>query len=88
MVLIFLRSKEHFSLHPYPKHQGKGIGKSAMTKVDGFVKEYFKNCKEIVLAVNKNNTSAYKLYIKTGYLYEGKIRMGRSGPEYLMYKKL
>lgn len=75
------------SLSINPGLQGKGIGKEAMQKVDGFVKENFPDCDEIVLAVNQKNVSAYHIYLKIGYLYDGKTRMGRSGPQYLMYKK-
>lgn len=80
---MLLRS---FSINP--KRQGKGIGKAAMIQVDEFVRENFKDCDEIVLAVNQNNISAYELYLKVGYHYEGKTRIGRSGPQYLMFKKL
>lgn len=76
------------SLSINPGLQGKGIGKLAMLKMDDFIKDNFKDCNEIVLAVNEKNTSAYELYLKTGYLYEGRTRIGRSGPQYLMYKKL
>ncbi|EJL72861.1 GNAT family N-acetyltransferase [Chryseobacterium populi] len=76
------------SLSVNPRFQGKGIGKAAMLKIDDFIREHFKNCDEIVLAVNQNNSSAYHLYIKTGYQCDGKTRMGRNGPQYLMYKKL
>ncbi|GAB0155811.1 GNAT family N-acetyltransferase [Chryseobacterium sp. Alg-005] len=76
------------SLSINPALQGKGIGKSAMQKIDDFIKDNFKDCHEVVLAVNKKNTSAFELYLKTGYLYEGKTRIGRNGPQYLMYKKL
>lgn len=80
---MLLRS---FSVNP--ELQGKGIGKTAMVKVDEFVRENFKDCNEIVLAVNQNNTSAFQLYRNTGYRYEGKTKIGRSGPQYIMYKKL
>ncbi|UPQ77394.1 GNAT family N-acetyltransferase [Chryseobacterium nepalense] len=80
---MLLRS---FSVNP--ELQGKGIGKAAMIKVDEFVRENFKDCDEIVLAVNQNNIAAYQLYRNTGYHYEGKTRIGRSGPQYIMYKKL
>jgi len=76
------------SLSINPALQGRGIGKEAMQIVDEFVKKTFPDCNEIVLAVNQKNLSAYHLYLKTGYLYDGKSRMGRSGPQYLMYKKL
>ncbi|KFF20095.1 GNAT family N-acetyltransferase [Chryseobacterium sp. JM1] len=76
------------SLSINPALQGRGIGKEAMQIVDEFVKKTFPDCDEIVLAVNQKNLSAYHLYLKTGYAYDGKSRMGRSGPQYLMYKKL
>ncbi|NML71627.1 GNAT family N-acetyltransferase [Chryseobacterium sp. RP-3-3] len=76
------------SLSINPILQGKGIGKAAMQIVDEFVKNNFPGCDEIVLAVNQKNGSAYHIYLQTGYLYDGKSRMGRSGPQYLMYKKL
>lgn len=76
------------SLSINPEFQGKGIGKSAMLVIDGFIKKHFETCDEIVLAVNQNNKLAYEIYLKTGYSYDGKMRDGRSGPQYLMYKKL
>lgn len=76
------------SLSINPQLQGKGIGKASMIQIDDFVRTYFKHCDEIVLAVNQNNISAYELYIKVGYIYEGKTRIGRSGPQNLMYKKI
>jgi hypothetical protein len=59
-----------------------------MLVIDEFVKKHFDTCDEIVLAVNQNNRLAYEIYLKTGYSYDGKMRDGRSGPQYLMYKKL
>ncbi|HCN48733.1 MAG TPA: N-acetyltransferase [Chryseobacterium sp.] len=76
------------SLSVNPQMQGRGIGKTAMLKLDGFVRENFKDCDELVLAVNQQNESAYHIYLKAGYIYDGKARIGRSGPQYLMYKKL
>jgi RimJ/RimL family protein N-acetyltransferase len=76
------------SLSVKNEFQGKGFGKSAMIEMDHFIKEHFRDCNEIVLAVNFNNRYAYDLYLKVGYLYDGKTRIGRSGPQYLMYKKL
>lgn len=76
------------SLSINPEMQGNGIGKAAMIMIDDFVHEHFRDCHEIVLAVNQNNVSAYRLYQKVGYRYEGKTRMGRSGPQYLMSKSI
>lgn len=76
------------SLSVNPQFQGKGIGKSAMIAADHFIKEHFADCKEIVLAVDEKNTSAFQLYLNTGYVYDGKMREGRSGSQFLMSKKL
>ncbi|WP_160140053.1 GNAT family N-acetyltransferase [Chryseobacterium sp. c4a] len=76
------------SLSVNPAMQGKGIGKVAMMKLDEFVRDHFKYCGEIVLAVNQKNDSAYHIYLKAGYIYDGRTRVGRSGPQYLMHKKL
>lgn len=76
------------SLSVNPYFQGKGIGKSTMILVDDFVREYFNTCEEIVLTVNQDNLSAYELYLKVGYKYEGKMGVGRNGPQFLMHKKL
>lgn len=76
------------SLSVNPRMQGKGIGKAAMFEVGNFVRSRFNSCDEIVLAVNQKNNSAYHIYLQSGYVYDGKTRIGRSGPQYLMYKKL
>ncbi|MDQ1095021.1 MULTISPECIES: GNAT family N-acetyltransferase [Chryseobacterium] len=71
-----------------PSLQGKGIGTSIMLELDRFIKNYFKDCNEIVLAVNQQNHSAYQLYLRTGYSYEGKSRIGRNGPQDVLSKKV
>lgn len=80
---VLLRS---FSIHP--ELQGKGIGKYAMQIVDIFLHENFSHCNEIVLAVNNNNYAAKKLYETSGYLYNGKTKIGRSGLQLFMSKKI
>lgn len=80
---VLLRS---FSVNP--EFQGKGIGKRAMQQLEFFIHANFPDCNEVTLAVNKNNTSAYKLYLQQGFLDEGKTRMGRSGLQILMSKGL
>lgn len=75
------------SLSVNPEFQGKGIGKESMLKMDTFVQENFPDCNEIVLAVNQNNNLAFQIYLKTGYFYDGKIIIGRNGPQFVMFKK-
>src|SRR5699024_5797977 len=45
-------------------YQGQGIAKASMKQLTLFVKQFFSNCNEIVLAVNHKNTPAQKLYEK------------------------
>lgn len=76
------------SLSINPEMQGKGLGRIAMMNLDDFIRNNFKDCNEIVLAVNQKNDLAYHIYLKAGYIFDGKTRIGRSGPQYLMHKKL
>jgi len=71
-----------------PEFQGKGIGQSMMVILDDFVKEHDKDCNEIVLSVNETNNLAFKIYQKTGYVFNGKRINGRSGPQLVMSKIL
>ncbi|CAD7801099.1 hypothetical protein CHRY9390_00728 [Chryseobacterium aquaeductus] len=97
-VLDFGNDKFEFTENPHsvllrslsvnPDFQRLGIGKSAMTEVDHFIREHFSECNEIVLAVNEKNISAFQLYLRTGYMSDGKMREGRCGPQFLMSKKL
>lgn len=75
------------SLSVNPAMQGKGIGKAVMAEVEQFLRSHFKDCDEIVLAVNTDNIFAYDLYLTAGYRYEGKTREGRNGLQYLMAKR-
>lgn len=76
------------SLSINPDFQGKGIGKSAMIAMDDFVKQHDKDCNEIVLSVNERNDLAFQIYLKQGYIYDGKKIAGRSGPQFVMSKIL
>ena len=76
------------SLSINPEFQGIGIGKSVMIVLDQFIKEHFKDCNEVVLSVNERNDLAFQIYLKTGYIFEGKKIEGRSGPQIVMFKNL
>ena len=60
-------------------HQGKGFAKRGMQQIEDFVKRKFPACDEIVLAVNKRNIAAQKLYEKVGYKDTGRRKMGKIG---------
>ena len=51
-------------------------------------KEHFKDCNEIVLSVNERNDLAFQIYLKAGYIYDGKKIDGRRGPQFVMSKNL
>jgi RimJ/RimL family protein N-acetyltransferase len=77
---LFLRA---FSIDR--KHQGKGYAKSAMNSLPKFVQQYFPQIIEIILTVNENNLAAKGLYEKSGFVYVGKNKQGRSGIELGMH---
>ncbi|TLS36422.1 GNAT family N-acetyltransferase [Pseudalkalibacillus caeni] len=69
-------------------NQGKGYGKLAMMMAPEFVSRNFNGIDEIVLAVNKRNIAAKKLYEKAGFQFEGTMREGRIGPQYILHYRL
>lgn len=76
------------SLSVNPEFQGRGIGREAMELLPLFVKKFYPGTAQIVLAVNKDNHSAFRLYQKCGYIFEGKTRPGISGTQLLMYRNI
>jgi RimJ/RimL family protein N-acetyltransferase len=77
---IFLRA---FSIDR--NHQGKGYAKLAMNSLPKFVQNYFPKVGEIILTVNENNLAAKGLYEKSGFVYKGKNKQGRTGIELGMH---
>lgn len=65
-------------------HQGKGYAKEGMKQIESFVKQKFPACDEIVLAVNKRNMAAQKLYEKVGYKDTGSRKMGKNGEQFVL----
>lgn len=61
------------------KHQGKGYAGRSLQLLPAFVREYFPERDEIVLAVNRSNAAAQKLYLKHGFIDKGVRAMGRKG---------
>ncbi len=66
------------------RYLGKGYAKQALKELPSFVKQYFDNINEIVLAVNVQNDVAQSLYKKSGYVDEGERRMGKKGELIIM----
>ncbi|MBM7587181.1 RimJ/RimL family protein N-acetyltransferase [Bacillus pakistanensis] len=63
--------------------QGKGIAKRGMEQLKEFVNDSFPTCNEIVLAVNKRNIGAQKLYEKVGFQDTGQRKMGKIGEQFI-----
>ena len=76
------------SLSINPQYQGKGYGKIAMKLIDKFVIKNFSEINEIVLVVNQKNKAAYNLYLKVGYLDEGKTRISVKGLQHILTKNI
>lgn len=71
-----------------PLYQGKKIAKEAFNKISEFVKENFPKYNELVLTVNFKNEIAHQLYLKTGFIDEGKTAENRNGPQHVLTKKI
>lgn len=76
------------SLSLNPLYQGYGYGKHAMMLIGEFVKKHYAHVNELVLAVNTDNTSAFRLYLGVGYKYDGRQCKGIRGMQYVMSKKM
>ncbi|RHW40203.1 GNAT family N-acetyltransferase [Lysinibacillus yapensis] len=66
------------------RYRGKGYAKEVLKLLPSFIKEHFKEIDEIVLAVNKENDVAQKLYVKCGFIDHGERRMGKKGELIIM----
>lgn len=75
-----------YSIHP--AYQGRGIAKSSMALIPSYIKEHFPQVNQVVLGVNEANKAAQSLYIKAGFIDEGKRFTGRSGVQIAMCLKL
>lgn len=71
-----------------PQFQGKGIAKEAFNKITQFANENFPSSDELVLTVNFKNETAHQLYLKIGFIDEGKTSENRNGPQHVLSKKI
>lgn len=62
----------------------RGYAKEALRLLSDFVKTHFPAMKQIVLAVNKKNSAAKKLYYSVGFVDSGEEKMGPKGPQHLL----
>ncbi|MFC7370602.1 GNAT family N-acetyltransferase [Fictibacillus iocasae] len=64
--------------------QGKGFALRAMNQLSEFSRKMYPFCNEIVLAVNKRNIPAQRLYEKAGFLDTGRRKTGKIGEQLIM----
>lgn len=64
--------------------QGKGYAKSGLQQLKTFLHDEFPSCNEVVLAVNKRNLPAQKLYEKVGFEDTGRRKMGKIGEQLIL----
>lgn len=54
-----------------------------MALLQPFLRKEFHRCREVVLAVNRRNIAAQKLYEKAGFQDTGRKKMGKIGEQYI-----
>ncbi|GAF11743.1 hypothetical protein JCM19045_875 [Bacillus sp. JCM 19045] len=64
--------------------QGQGYAKKAMLELGAFVSSNFKECNEIILAVNHKNIAAQNLYKNVGFIDTGRRKVGKIGEQLVM----
>ncbi|WP_175987182.1 GNAT family N-acetyltransferase [Bacillus sp. Marseille-Q1617] len=68
--------------------QGKGLAKKGLSLLPVFVQDQLPGIDEVVLGVNKRNTAAISLYLKTGFVDEGEIYVGPKGPQHVLHLRV
>ncbi|XXM73275.1 GNAT family N-acetyltransferase [Lysinibacillus sphaericus] len=68
--------------------QGKGLAKKGLRLLPAFVRDHLPEVDEVVLGVNKRNTAAINLYLKTGFVDEGEEYVGPKGPQHVLHLKV
>ncbi|MBC1501289.1 GNAT family N-acetyltransferase [Listeria weihenstephanensis] len=63
--------------------QGKGYGTRSLSQLSDYVKHHFPTIKTVVLAVNKRNIPAQKLYLKSGFIQTNRTIMGPRGEQFV-----
>jgi RimJ/RimL family protein N-acetyltransferase len=68
--------------------QGKGYAFRGMNQLKQFLNQHFPKCNEVVLAVNKRNIPAQKLYQKVGFTDTGRRKIGKIGEQLILSLKV
>lgn len=72
-----------YSIHP--DHQGQGIAVKSIEKLPEFVQKEFPQFDEVVLGVNDRNEAARHVYMKAGFVDEGRRYMGSKGEQWALH---
>lgn len=72
-----------FSIHP--EHQGQGIAVKSIEKLPEFIIKEFPQFDEVVLGVNDRNEAARHVYLKAGFVDEGRRFMGSKGEQWALH---
>lgn len=68
--------------------QGRGIAKASMGLLPAYTAKHFPHVIQIVLGVNEANKAAQSVYLKSGFIDEGKRFTGRAGVQIALCLKL
>jgi ribosomal protein S18 acetylase RimI-like enzyme len=72
-----------FSIHP--EYQGQGIAEKSIQALPTFIHQQFPQFDEVVLGVNERNEAARYVYLKAGFIDEGRRFMGSKGQQYALH---
>ena len=90
-VQVYSKNEEAILIRAYSisnEYQGKGIAQTSLQLLAPFVKKHFPEKKEIILAVNHQNTIAQHVYKKCGFVDKGIRVMGRKGEQFVYHKDI
>jgi len=72
-----------YSIHP--DYQGQGIAKESILALPDFIREHFPQFDEVVLGVNDMNEAARAVYLKGGFIDEGRRYNGLKGEQWALH---
>ncbi|WP_430539415.1 GNAT family N-acetyltransferase [Listeria rocourtiae] len=63
--------------------QGRGYGAKSLAELKAYVRNNFEGVSTVVLAVNKRNIPAQKLYLKSGFIETSRVVLGPRGEQFV-----
>ncbi|MBE3102882.1 MAG: GNAT family N-acetyltransferase [Bacilli bacterium] len=72
-----------YSIHP--DIQGQGIAKASFRELPSFILQNFPQYNEVVLGVNDRNEAARAVYLKSGFIDEGRRYNGSKGVQWALH---